>query len=185
MSDGSPNPEPGPESVREFITELRDSCWQKRMMLLNGAGRRQKWQRALHLLSGIITLVSGGSVAALLATMSGAGGLKLIGAIVAFLSGVLSLVVTTYFDVKETQKMFEGAGAYGALRDRLVTLDDGLPSLTMKTALERLAKIREDVGKAAHQYDPLLPTGRQLVGSLLVLAKLRNGFPGIIFYHPD
>ena len=161
--------------VLASIIALRDTCWQKRMMLWNRAARRQQWQRALHLASGIITLVSGGSVAALLATISGAENLKLIGAIVAFLAGVLSLIVTTYFDVKETQKMFEGASNYGILRDRLVSLVDGVSELSRKTALERLGKIREDAGKAMLQYDPLLPTGNQFLRSLAVLNSLRKG----------
>jgi hypothetical protein len=186
MSGGSPNPEGELNSVRASVTELRESCWRKRMMLWNGAARRQRWQRALHLVSGIVTLVSGGSVAALLATISGAEGLKLIGAIIAFLSGVLSLIVTTYFDVKETQKMFEGASAYGVLRDRLINLNDGLSSLAIKTAVERLAKIREDAGKSAHQYDQLLPTGGQLAKSLQALNAFRIAFPnfgGSFFPH--
>jgi hypothetical protein len=175
------NPSAGElDSVRKSVEELRDSCWQKRMMLSEKAGRRERWQRALHLASGIVTLISGGSVAALIATISGAASLKLTGAVIAFCSGVISLVVTTYFDVKETQKMFVGASTYGILRDRLITLLDELPTINNKTSIERLAKIRADVGKAGQQYDSLLPTGKQLVAALIGLSTLLSRYPGLV-----
>ena len=57
----------------------------------------------------MITLVAGGSVTALLATVSGALTAKIAGSVIGILSGVLSLVVTIFYDVKETDNMFDGA----------------------------------------------------------------------------
>jgi hypothetical protein len=177
MSD-PPSPSAMEEGgVLESVVGLRLSCWYKRMILLEKAGHREQWQRTLHLASGIIMLISGGSVAALLATIGGGASLKLIGAVVAFLSGVLSLVVTTYFDPRETQKMFEGASNYGLLRDRLDTLRDELPTISYGIALERLQTIRADAGKASSQYDSLMPRRKRLVAELRALEAMQRASP--------
>jgi hypothetical protein len=166
------------------ITRLRDACARKRAILWDRAESRQRWQRVLHFTSGVITLVAGGSVTALLATVSGALTAKIAGSVIAILSGILSLVVTIFYDVKETDNMFEGAAKYGSLRDQLTTLLDKTEDIPSNKAAEILAKLRNDYSDLARHYDRMVPRSqlRQLSTDLpehFVTDYLLVGYEGI------
>jgi hypothetical protein len=147
---------PSRAPLDKSITQLRDACARKRAILWGRAESRQRWQRVLHFTAGVITLVAGGSVTALLATVSGALTAKIAGSVIGILSGVLSLVVTIFYDVKETDNMFAGAAKYGSLRDQLTTLLDKTTEPSNKV-VESLAKLRKDYGDLAQHYDRMVP----------------------------
>jgi len=77
---------------------------------------------------------------------------KVLSACLGFLSGMISLVMTSFFDEKETNRLFEGATRFLSLRDQveLVRLQ---PNLTEKQAFEALKKLRTDYEKYSAEYD--------------------------------
>lgn len=145
------------ENLEQSILDLRKVCWQKRMVLIELAAKRQKWERNLHFASGVISLFSGASVAALLLLIAGKDYLKIIGSVVGGLSGVLSLIVTTYFGAKDTQKIFEGAAKYGTLRDELFILVTQIGQLSKSTIQSKFEKIYKEYGELAPRIDSYLP----------------------------
>jgi hypothetical protein len=160
------------------IKGLREAYWTRRQMLLGRAERRRKWQRALHLASGIVTLASG-VVTALLTATNLAAGIKLAATAITFISGGVSLWATTYFDSKETQKIADGAAEYGALIDILDNLRDRIDDLQPKTIKESLKSVRDKAASARQRTDPYLPSGKKFFDEAKVLAELLKLFPDL------
>jgi hypothetical protein len=125
-------------------------------------------------------LASGGLVATLLATINGAQGAKLVGAVIAFLSGTLSLVATTYFDIRDTQKISDGASDYGVLIDQLDNLEGRLDDIQPKTATDGLIRIREKASLVRRQIDPYLPVGKRYFDEARFFSKMADAFPDIL-----
>jgi hypothetical protein len=76
-------------------------------------------------------------------------------AALAFISGAISLITNTFFDDKDTAKMYEGAGAYG---DRVGVLLNK-PGLTGAEAHAAYGAFTEQSGKLAKDCDHLLDAG--------------------------
>jgi hypothetical protein len=85
-------------------------------------------------------------------------GLKLLTAGLALVSGTISLVTNTFFDDKETARTYEGAGAYGELRDRVGVLLNK-PGLTVAEAYTAYERFTDQSSKLAKDYDQLLDAG--------------------------
>jgi hypothetical protein len=179
-TDSKADPQNETDDPTATIESLRTAYWQKRQMLLKRAAQRRNRQRALHLISGIVTLASGGLVTILLASTvkDEAQTAKFLGAITAFLSGVLSLVATTYFDVKDTQKISDGASEYGMLIDLLDNLKGKFAELQRKTVGENLNKIREKARVVSTQIEPYLPTGERYFSEARTLEVFLKNNPG-------
>jgi energy-converting hydrogenase Eha subunit A len=144
-------------NLEQSIHNLRKACWQKRMVFIDVAARRQKWERNLHFASGLISLCSGASVAALLLLIVGKDYLKIVGSLIGALAGILSLVVTTYFSAKDNQKIFEGAAKYGALIDKLFLLIDQIGVISAATIRERYERMSKEYSELAPHFDLYLP----------------------------
>jgi hypothetical protein len=125
----------------------------KRDHLMRLAERRRKWRRHLIVFSGIIALISGGAITAVISNLTDSMTIKVLSASLAFASGLTSLFLGTYFDDKETQKMYEGAARYLEFRDRAKRAV--MKPLSPAAAYETFAKLQEEYAKLAKDYDPL------------------------------
>jgi hypothetical protein len=104
--------------VLTSIEYIRSVAHEKRLLLLKQAQSRVNTKKYIYVLSGSLALISGGAASALVAPAADVIGVKLVAAGLAFISGVIALVTSAFFDEKETAKINEGAGRYGELRDR-------------------------------------------------------------------
>jgi hypothetical protein len=102
----------------------------KRDHLMGMAERRKKWRRRLIVFSGLVALISGGAITAVISDRTDSMTVKVLSAGLAFVSGLTSLFLGTYFDEKETQKMYDGAAKYLAFRDRVKRAGTNPVSLT-------------------------------------------------------
>jgi hypothetical protein len=151
--------QPETTAIEEFTKdarELSDIYAEKREILTKQAISRTKWNRGLHLASGLIALLSGGAITAVLTELTSSLGVKIFAAVFAFSSGIISLVASTLFDTKETQSMFDGASQFLVLRDRLRLLVHEAWMLDANKLFEQLKGLRAEYATAAKAYDRLL-----------------------------
>jgi membrane protein implicated in regulation of membrane protease activity len=94
----------------------------KHKALIAAANRRVRWQKILHMASGVLALISGASITAIIVELTSSMSVKVFSAALAFLSGVISLVVTSYFDEKRKYENLRGSqqisGTLGPVNSR-------------------------------------------------------------------
>jgi len=152
MGDEPESNTPQEEYLKD-ARELQGYCAQKREMSSQGMSRT-KWNKRLHVASGVIALFSGGAVTAVFTELTSSLVVKIFAAAFAFSSGIISLVASTMFDTKETQSMFDGANQYLVLRLGLLVHEAWL--IDAKQILDRLKKLRAEYAQASRAYDRLL-----------------------------
>jgi hypothetical protein len=144
------------DSLAASVARLQD-IYNQRIAALNGAAqRRTKMHKYLRVGSGVVALVSGGAVSAALVEFLPAY-TKIVGALLAYASGIVTLMSDVFVDPKETHKMFEGAAHYAVIADRASALLDGRDMTTAKQLFDGLTKLRADGNKVNADYGPLLP----------------------------
>ena len=143
--------------IGSSILAIRDVSQVKREMLWRRAARQTKTYRRLHLGSGGLALLSGGAITSLISDIGSPLFVKIAAAILAFSSGLMSLLTTTLHDSKETERMFEGAVKYALLRDNAQTLFDRQTTISAAQLLEGLKQLRAESGKLTKDYDKMLP----------------------------
>jgi hypothetical protein len=141
----------------EEILALRD-VWQiKRQKLWKGGDSRTKWEKGLHIASGIIALFSGSAITSVVTALTSSLSVKILAAALAFLSGIISLFTTILFTEKETQQMFDGAAQYAAFRDRAQSLYDRRHEMSVHQLGQAIDRLRTDSNKLTTDFDRLLP----------------------------
>lgn len=138
--------------VLRNIENLREVANEKREMLLATSQGRSRKRRGIYVASGVLALLSGGSCAALIAPVTDLIGVKILSALFALTSGVISLVTTAYYDDKETGQINEGAGRYGDLRDQADVARSN-PSLRLAEAHAAFAELTKQQSKLNSTYD--------------------------------
>ena len=91
---------------------------EKRKLLIGEFRKRGRRKKKMQVATGVLSLISGGAASALFLPAMDLVGVKAFAAVVAFASGLISIISHTYFDDKETAKISEAAGAFGELRNR-------------------------------------------------------------------
>ena len=115
------------ELVNE-IERLVENAAMRRQMLLATGLRVSRRRRFLTITSGILALFSAGAITSVLTDVFGGRGIQTIAALVAGVSGIISLILGTYSNEDDIAKLFAGASSYLSLRDKvymLVILDFG------------------------------------------------------------
>jgi hypothetical protein len=151
------DPEPLSQLSRQrlLLTSIREFANGKRQILWSGAGARAHRRRMIGFSSGVIALVSGGSAAALLVPIANLMGVKIVSATLAFASGIITLLSASFYDDKETARMYVAAAAYGDLRDRIsVVLNK--PDLTLAEAHRAYVRFTEQSSKLSKDHDQLI-----------------------------
>ena len=108
----------GLEHLRTQLHTVVTDSKRKRRLLLAQASRRSRLRRLLHVTAGILALLSATSITAIITELTNSMAVKVFSAVVAFISGVISLVITNYVDEKDTWKMFESAAGFISVRSK-------------------------------------------------------------------
>ncbi len=119
------------------IRRLALNCMLKREMLQRSGILRTSRKKGLSVLSGVLALLSAGAIASVLVKYFGNESIQILAALSAFVSGILTLVVTIYYTDDETSKILEGSSKYLDLRERISNLNLN-PAIT---DLEKYASI--------------------------------------------
>lgn len=143
-------------SVFDALQGVAQGCSAKRTALAKAGMRRSAWRKGLHLTSGILALLSGAGISAIIAKLTTSMAVQVFSAVIAFASGLITIVMAGYFDEKETAKIYDGAGKFLALRDQAM-LVLSRPDVTEKQAYSALEKIRADYAKHSQEFDRFIP----------------------------
>jgi hypothetical protein len=120
--------------------------------LLARAARRTIWRKCLHLSSGTIALISGGTfVSSILGEVAAT-----VGSLLAFLSGIITLITTTFFDEKETEDIIKCATRYDALADSMDSLHERRYEIGVERLAQALDRLRSEENKLSTNYAHLL-----------------------------
>jgi hypothetical protein len=142
-------------SAVEDLQGLAGSCAGKRQALVARAHKGTRWRKALNITAGVLALFSAASMTAVVAELTSSFGVKVVSAVVAFLSGITTLLVSSFFDEKEMQKAQEGAAKFLALRDQAL-LAARKPDMTEKLAFAELTRLLRSYNTLSAEYDRLI-----------------------------
>lgn len=118
----------------------------KREALIRRALKGRSWRRTLLFLAGALALLSGAAVVVEIGVhLKLVNEFRLLSASLALMSGVISLIIATYFEEREIHKLFEGAAKFLALREQAHSRTVSLP------------KLESEFIRLSDEYDPLLP----------------------------
>jgi hypothetical protein len=142
-------------SMQLQIESIRDLANEKRLILCAEANARRQRHKRISFASGVLALISGGSAAALLAPMGNFLELKVLSAALALSSGAISLLNTTFYDDKETARMYAGSSSYGDLRARIDVILSR-PALTVAEAYRAYERFVDQSSKLNKEHDQLI-----------------------------
>jgi len=134
--------EQGGVDAKIQLGTLAAAAHNKRERLLQvGTARRHRRQH-LHVLAGLMALLSASITAVLTKISPSPAVVQIIPAVIALLSGTLTLITSTYFDEKETADVFEGCGRFLSLRSEadLIRHKRGVTEAQAFRALETLGR---------------------------------------------
>jgi hypothetical protein len=145
----------GLKRAREQLRELAEDSQRKRKRLLSKATDRTRLRRILHVTAGVLALLSAASITSIIAELTNSMAVKIFSAALAFISGVITLLISTYMEERETLRMFEGAAGFMSIRDK-ATISADEAGVTESKAYTELRKLREEYGKCSKEFDPLI-----------------------------
>lgn len=142
--------------VEKKITAIRDLSQEKRIMLWLCASQRTNRSKWLHVTASSLALLSSGTITTAITGLVDKQAIQVIAAILAFTSGILSLIISTIYDAKETNRMYEGASRYAQLREKTQIALDQVASLSDNHCIEILKDLRTEYVSISGEFDPLL-----------------------------
>jgi hypothetical protein len=142
---------------RDLLSRLREQSHQKRIVLSNISHHNAKISKILYLLSAFIALISGTSAAGQAAKAFEAYWFKDytsgIVAILALISGVISLFTTLLFPLDATHRLYRGAVDFLALREEIdIALNK--PNTTDKQFFSAYKRLDPRYIHLCHEYEP-------------------------------
>ena len=143
------------ESLVGRIKKVEYVCNKKRAVLLEVGIKRARAANYYHVAAGVLAIVSGGVVSAAIAKYVSPTLFSIIGAVLAFGSGLVSIITSHFFDEKVTQRIFEGAASYAGLRAN-AELEALRPNLTEKQAYESVKGLLSKYNDVV-RYDHYIP----------------------------
>lgn len=134
------------------LQRLAIICNTKRQNLIEVGRRSERMAKHVTVAAGLLALTATLLSSAVFFDLIGATGVKATSAVLGFGSAFTSLILTNYFNTKESDEMFEGAALYLEIRDRcdLNISINGASEARLRAAL---AKVREQYAKCAKRYD--------------------------------
>jgi hypothetical protein len=127
----------------------------KRQWLIQVAYRGTEARKILSIVAGVLALLSAASITAIIAELTSSFGVKLVSAIVAFCSGMITLCVSTYYSESETHKAYDGAAKFMALRDQ-ANLALRRPDISEKQAFTELSGLIKAYNNTSAEYDRII-----------------------------
>jgi hypothetical protein len=138
------------------IEDIRVAARFKGELLLAQARKRSRIRKALNLCFGLIALLSGASITAIISDLVSSFALKALSAAGALFSGAGSLLLTAYFDEEETNRMFVAASQFLALESK-ATVEKDHPGLDRLQAHMLTSRLMDEFIKASRDTDRYLP----------------------------
>jgi Zn-dependent protease with chaperone function len=140
------------------IELLLENTSRKREALRDEASAKRRYRRLLSAASGILAFLSGASILSLLSTyLQNSDAAKVVAALLAFLSTFVTILTQTFFDDKETLKMWQGAAEFLALREKILDTMANYKDMTDKTAQKAIADVRKEYVKTSTKYEAEIP----------------------------
>jgi mannitol-specific phosphotransferase system IIBC component len=128
-------------SVHDEFQSLIENCDAKRKALAAAGTRSAWWHRFLNFASGVLALVSTGSIAAAIAKLANnQTAFQVASLMLSFSSGIISLVLTQFFDQKSIEKMLELSVDFAGLREKLIL--EALKAERTKDEAKNLERLR-------------------------------------------
>lgn len=100
-----------------MLVELNKDAHDNSVALVDRARRAAALSRTLHIVSGILALISGSTITAIATKVLSADSWQAVSAGIAFLSGISTLLTTTFFQDREIRQIYELAGKFLAIRE--------------------------------------------------------------------
>jgi hypothetical protein len=140
------------------IEQLLENASRKRRALRDEAFYKRSRRRFLSVASGLLAFASGASILSVLgAFLPNSDAVKLVAALFAFMSTLVTIVSQTYFDDREILKMFEGAAEFHAISDKIEQILSAANDLTDKAVQKAIADVRKEYRNATKKYDDVVP----------------------------
>ena len=139
-----------------MLAELNKDAHDNSVALVDRARRTVTLSRTLHIVSGILALVSGSAITAIATKVLSADSWQAVSAGVAFLSGIVTLLTTTFFQDREIRQMYELAGKFLAIREEGSAALQR-PGSTNDDIYKAFVSLSERYSKAASDAAPFLP----------------------------
>jgi triphosphoribosyl-dephospho-CoA synthetase len=144
------------ERLKLRVIKFHDDSTSKHDMLFRRAAGLTKWQKRLHIAAGVLALFSGTAMTSVLLSLTSSLVMKIIAAALAFLSGTISLIMTTS-DPRETEKMFDAAAHFEKFRNDAKSLYDSYESISVGRFRERVEQLVAEWNRLTKDYERLLP----------------------------
>jgi hypothetical protein len=141
----------------DSLSALYDYVQQKRSLLFELAQANRAWRRRLLFVGGVIGALAALATGAVYADVFGGSVIKIITSMCIFVTACITAYMNLYINTSDTDKMFEGASEFLALREKIdYALGEKSSQDQRKTALK---KFKEEYVKLSHTYDRYFPPG--------------------------
>jgi hypothetical protein len=137
------------------MEKLSYICNKKRSALADVGIKHSRTGKILHVVAGVLALLSGTSVSAAITKFVQPTSFSVIGAALAFGAGLISLITSSFFDEKEMQRIAEGLAGFATLRES-ADLESIRPNLNEKQAYEALKSLFARYNELCARYDRLI-----------------------------
>ncbi|QDT98059.1 hypothetical protein [Gimesia aquarii] len=151
-------------SIRKEIERLTTNSATRRADLLQSAHRKLHMKKILSIISGILALGSAGAITTALVATLGDRGLEIVAAIIAALSGTITLVISAYFSEEDVASMFTGSSKYLALRENVYRLVIH-PTITEEERFTILTELQKEYAELDESYSRFFSNYGSFTGS--------------------
>jgi hypothetical protein len=142
-------------NIHYELVRLTINATRKRENLLLTGLKKARRRKALTIVAGILALTSAGTIAAVITKAFGDTGTQLVAALVAAVSGTISLFITSYYSDDEVLAMLVGSAKYLALRENVYRLVIQ-PNISDEDRFERLTGLQDEYAKLDEAYSRYL-----------------------------
>lgn len=136
----------------DSMRELAQRCASKRADLGRKATQQERWRKGLRVLSGILSLISAVSIMSVLAKTTDATTFSILSAILAFASGLLTLILEIYYGEKDIVQMYEGAAKFLVIKEEALQIR-GRPGVTANQLYKDYERLQDHYNALSREYD--------------------------------
>jgi hypothetical protein len=143
----------------ELIRLTENAALRREGLLISGL-RKSRLRKALNATAGVLALLSAGTITGVIADFFGDNNVQLLAAVVAGVSGTISLIVTAYFSDDETVAMLIGSSKYLGLRESVYRLVVN-PRISDEERFRSLADLQDEYARLDETYSRFFPLGNR------------------------
>jgi hypothetical protein len=142
--------------TRVRLGMLAESAHNRNQELIDIATFRRGFRQLLHVSAGIMALFAGTISVAISSGSPSTNTAQLISAVIAFLSGIITLLASTYFDEKETATIFDGAPKFLSLGNKCDSARENynMTESELFATLETLQALHVELSNTYNHFRP-------------------------------